>query len=473
MAGNMNRSVLVFPLLIAGLALATGDPRGWSEGQAAANAATYMARAPLGEVEFPKAFAKSLKRPTLVVYFSPTCPHCRHVAPELGRLASQLGKRADLVMVASSSTPDSALEEWRTTFGATYRIVKDEARAIGNAMGIRSTPSGLLLQPSEGGSTFTVIDAYYPFAPGYSALVEMRLAEPPFAAFTPNVYQGTVVCATCHTQEAESWAVSHHAIAWRTLVVREEHENPECIGCHVVGYEQESGWSAEERPHLSSVGCEACHGPGGPHDGVEGDARASCEGCHDAKHSIAFSVEKGLPHIDHFVANGMSDEEYRARREALGSGEAPKPLLAFEQGTNVGSEACVSCHEAEVAAWKDSPHAAAMDSLAAPDEQRGLAAGEASTTVACVRCHTTAKTSGAPPDKLEGYHLEEGVSCESCHGPGEAHVAAGGGTDNIEGLGEDCPVCVIEAVCTSCHTREWDPTWDLDTHLPRVGHGGR
>jgi hypothetical protein len=38
------------------------------------------------------------------------------------------------------------------------------------------------------------------------------------------------------------------------------------------------------------------------------------------------------------------------------------------------------------------------------------------------------------------------------------------------GLGDSCPVCVIEAVCTSCHTTGWDPLWDLDKDLPKVKH---
>jgi len=49
-------------------------------------------------------------------------------------------------------------------------------------------------------------------------------------------------------------------------------------------------------------------------------------------------------------------------------------------------------------------------------------------------------------------------------------VAAGGGKDNIQGLGESCPVCVLEALCTSCHTQEWDKDWDLDTHLKAIDH---
>ena len=72
---------------------------------------------------------------------------------------------------------------------------------------------------------------------------------------------------------------------------------------------------------------------------------------------------------------------------------------------------------------------------------------------------------------LDAYLTDEGVGCEACHGPGEAHVEAGGGTDNIEKLGDDCPVCVIEAVCTRCHTQKWDPDWDLERDLARIkGH---
>ena len=32
-------------------------------------------------------------------------------------------------------------------------------------------------------------------------------------------------------------------------------------------------------------------------------------------------------------------------------------------------------------------------------------------------------------------------------------------------------MCVIEAVCTSCHTSGWDPLWNLDKKLPMANHG--
>lgn len=61
------------------------------------------------------------------------------------------------------------------------------------------------------------------------------------------------------------------------------------------------------------------------------------------------------------------------------------------------------------------------------------------------------------------------MSCESCHGPAAAHVAAPS-QSNIVGLGDACPECVIEAVCTSCHVPRWDPGWELDERLSAIAH---
>ena len=97
----------------------------------------------------------------------------------------------------------------------------------------------------------------------------------------------------------------------------------------------------------------------------------------------------------------------------------------------------------------------------------------AATNGECVACHATPKQTGPRSSAVGDYRVEDAVGCESCHGPGSRHVEAGGGTDNIERLGDDCPVCVIEAVCTSCHTAEWDKTWHLETKLPKVHHNGR
>jgi hypothetical protein len=87
--------------------------------------------------------------------------------------------------------------------------------------------------------------------------------------------------------------------------------------------------------------------------------------------------------------------------------------------------------------------------------------------VQCVSCHATEKTK--PATKVSDFH-KGGVGCEACHGPGEQHVAAQGGKENIVGLGDSCPVCVVEAICTRCHTPEHDPDWNLEEALKKVGH---
>ena len=202
---------------------------------------------------------------------------------------------------------------------------------------------------------------------------------------------------------------------------------------------------------MRDVGCEACHGPSGPHDGDRTDALESCAECHDEKHSIAFSVAKGLPHIDHFMANTMSEAEIRARATELQNGTLERPLLAFPEEETVGAAVCESCHSDS---HPDDPHASAMKSL--PRKKRKEAE--------CVRCHATGVRSGPASSEVSNYRRDESVGCESCHGPGGAH-AENPQKDNIVGLGESCPVCVIEAVCTSCHTSEWDADWDLERRM--------
>lgn len=443
------------------------DGRGWLPGPVASNAGLVIAGIPEAErplLDLPASLSDKITGRTLIFYFSPTCPHCRAVAAEVQGLATRLAARdTKFLWVASGSASRSDLEAFVATYRVTGEVVRDEDRAIVSAIAARSTPSALLVEPAGKKGKMAVVDLWYPYLAGFDGLIEGRVAGAPFASFAPGRYQGTNHCAACHSVEHLSWGLTHHSLAWRTLVLRDEHDNRECTSCHVIGAGLPGGWNGDPDSHLVDVGCEACHGPGGPHDGERVDARTTCASCHDAKHSIAFSVEKGLPLIDHFAADQLSDADFQERRRKLYNGETPRELLAFEDGAQVGAAACQTCHEPEHASWAMSSHATAMNALVKDDKR---------SDPACVRCHATARRSGPPPAELSGYHLLDGVGCESCHGPGERHVAAPT-AENIEGLGEDCPVCVIEAVCTSCHNREQDPDWDLERALPKVGHGKR
>ena len=468
----MDRLKVLCLVLLSVVLLAAGHARitGWSEGQVAAGTARALSSVEPLPVALPEAVASQVSGRSILFYYSPTCPHCQEVMPEINTLMARLD--LPLIGIASGNTTQAQVDEFAETYGAQFDAIIDTDRSFAYAVGARSTPNVYIVQPREldpdapvdpltigaAEKDFELTEAYTPFSRGMGAVLMMRQSQDPFAHF--EGYTGDVVCSTCHEQEALSWAITHHAQAYYTLYERERVDEEKCVSCHVTGMGEPGGFvMGDHLSPMTSVTCESCHGPSGPHDGQTTDASASCEGCHDAEHSVAFSLEKGLPHIDHFAANGMTTDELQARVEAIARGEVPKPLLAFPEGETVGAAQCKSCHRQEHRTLKRAPHAKAMRRLVGEDAEK----------VECVRCHATPAASGPPAEDLAGFRIDEGVGCESCHGPGGEHIAAPT-ADNIIGLGESCPECVIEAICTTCHTPVWDEDWDLHSHLERIAH---
>jgi hypothetical protein len=392
--------------------------------------------------------------------------------PEVNALAGLSG--LTWLGIASSRSSEEEVAAFARDYQAAFPLMVDADGAFARGVGARSTPIVLLARPAPAGGpdalnpalvpdpvTVELFEAYTPFSPGMGSVLRLRLhPEEPFADFVG--YQGDLSCGSCHVHEARSWALTHHSVAYRTLYTRERAEDPACVGCHVTGMGQGGFVLGDHGSPFTDVTCESCHGPAGPHDGHRDDATASCVGCHDAEHSVAFSVGKGLPHIDHFRDGALSEDALMARIQALGSGEAAKPLLAFPDGPTVGSAACSGCHASQAAWHKADPHKKAHKRVAKEPAASG-----------CVACHATPLAMNAlqPPDATDpaAWRSSEGVGCESCHGPGGAHAKAPS-KDNIVGLGDSCPECVIEAICTSCHTPQWDADWQLDRRLRAIQH---
>ena len=451
----------MFRVLLALLVLAiAAPPHGWTEGTVAKGTSAVLTPLTPVPVEVPEPeLARMIDKPTFIFYFSPNCPHCQETVGEIVGLHEKHPEMHFVGLATSRSTPEE-LEWFRTTFKVTFPLILGQPQGFATRIGARSTPTVAVVEPTEDG--FQVIDHYGPWFEGASLIFEMRRdPDNAFSQFEPGHYQGDYACGTCHVEEAQSWNLTHHWIAYYTLEKQEKTDDAECVGCHVVGLGEPTGFELGDHGSvLTGVGCEACHSAGGPHDGERVDAADQCVRCHDADHSIDFSVAKGLPHIDHFRANTLTEQEQESIRRAIFQGEAPRPLLAFPLGDNVGPDACQDCHKAEVKAWKKSGHADAMGHLK----------GEDASNVACVSCHATPSASGPLPQELWGFDVDHGVACESCHGPGEEHVASPTAS-NIQGLGESCPECVLEAICTSCHDTEWDPSWDLHTRMDQAkGH---
>src|SRR5690242_9612694 len=127
------------------------------------------------------------------------------------------------------------------------------------------------------------------------------------------------------------------------------------------------------------------------------------------------------------------------------------PAAAAAQGY-IGAETCKGCHPAAYDAWKDGPHAHALDRLP-PASQRDAR---------CTVCHAPAVEQGA-----------QGVTCETCHGPGRLYAQSFIMRDRelarAVGL-----VDVGERTCTACHTDSAPSLrpFRYAEKLPLIQHGG-
>ena len=151
-------------------------------------------------------------------------------------------------------------------------------------------------------------------------------------------FVGSAVCADCHTEATEVFEETPHAHATQTLVDMKppRHYDPECLSCHVVGWDPQrffpyrSGYfGLQATPHLQGNGCENCHGPGAAHVAVEsgekevaqeqqmqlrqnmrltlqpaagekmGAAEKKCVECHDTDNSPDFDFQDYWEQVKH------------------------------------------------------------------------------------------------------------------------------------------------------------------------------
>lgn len=132
----------------------------------------------------------------------------------------------------------------------------------------------------------------------------------PFAAPAPaeraESYTGSDRCVTCHEQAFAVWARSGHAHAFETLVRARQDFNPQCVGCHTIGFGALHGFvNRMATPGLINVGCEACHGPSSrhPESVQEGYGRTDtgfCVTCHTGENSPDYNPAEYIPKVRHW-----------------------------------------------------------------------------------------------------------------------------------------------------------------------------
>jgi len=154
-----------------------------------------------------------------------------------------------------------------------------------------------------------------------------------------------------------------------------------------------------------------------------------------------------------------------AVRAGDGPGDPPPA-----EGGHIGAQACKVCHNTEAKerrwdTWMNTKHADALETLkgewsARIAKERGLAV-PAYEAPECLRCHVTAYDA-AQARPLARILPHEGVQCETCHGPGEAHQrdAQRAWVEKEAGVDVAAKIDLPDrSNCLQCHNAE-SPTWD-------------
>lgn len=414
-------------------------------------------------------------RPVLLLFFLHTCPHCHEALIYLKQALNDIpeDKRPVLVGLELTGRSDAVRAKLREDRLDFFPVIFDDGDKIQTAYGsVMGVPD--LVMIDRDGRIAHRMQGWAEETDG--PLLRMRLAklagtQVPMLLRAKG-YSGSEACGVCHETQHETWELTKHAHAFQTLVEHGSDADGECVGCHVVGYGKEGGFDLEKKPReLENVGCESCHGRGGPHVSpgavANGDYHNACLGCHDEKHSLGFEYATFLPKISHAANAHILALPREQRQKIMAERGALRTDLLPKTARYVGSDACRSCHAKEFESWAAGPHAAAL----APLEGRNRS-GDAN----CLKCHTTGfgREGGLQPGATASAHSDLArVGCESCHGPGGDHIGPGNKIGTIVALGDKCDSCVILQICGSCHDDANDPGFQflVKAKIDKIRHG--
>ena len=169
---------------------------------------------------------------------------------------------------------------------------------------------------------------------------------------------------------------------------------------------------------------------------------------------------------------------YQDQIKALGfAGLGVRPVPQPQKQSNgnfTASNKCETCHEESYKIWKKSFHSKAYDTLVKLDPPRNF-------DPECVSCHVV----GWNPTRFfpyeGGFESQEktpkltDVGCDSCHGPGEKHIAAESGSNEalMEKYRKAVRLTKADAekfFCVSCHDGDNSPQFQFKTYWPLVEH---
>jgi hypothetical protein len=143
----------------------------------------------------------------------------------------------------------------------------------------------------------------------------------------------------------------------------------------------------------------------------------------------------------------------------------------------IGADKCKMCHNKPATGeqynkWLKDPHSQSMKSLssqASLDYAKKNGIADPAKEAKCLKCHSTYEKAGAA---LRGGILaEEGVSCESCHGPGSGYKSPAIMKNQEQALKTGL-ILPDKTVCLGCHNKEnpFFKEFNFETAAAKIAH---
>jgi hypothetical protein len=119
--------------------------------------------------------------------------------------------------------------------------------------------------------------------------------------------------------------------------------------------------------------------------------------------------------------------------------------------------------------WEDSKHAHAYETLKSDEAKavgKTVGVDEPHKSPKCLKCHATGWN---VPDKYLGsrFDVEDGVQCETCHGPGDDYKGKSTMKDKEKAIANGLIIGDKET-CLTCHNDE-SPSWDPERFTTKDG----
>ncbi len=176
------------------------------------------------------------------------------------------------------------------------------------------------------------------------------------------------------------------------------------------------------------------------------------------------AYERIILHADEYQNSEMRDfldELYQQKAEELNlTASEPNPLMEFEAEQSytsgyTGAEKCKECHEDQYNQWLETEHATSFEELLKTNRHW---------VPQLVQYNVTGYQHDVGYKGFSESPQLRNVQCETCHGPGQAHVDEFGTGEIRRGAEKE--------MCMQCHTSERTPEFEdkFDLFLKKVEH---